>query len=98
MCVDLCGFDILMAQEFLDGADVVSGFEQMGGEAVAEGVGCGRLGNAACLDRGAHSPLQIGVVGMVAACDTTARIDAQFGRREDVLPAPFAVGIGVFTV
>jgi hypothetical protein len=57
MCVDLCGFDILMAQEFLDRANVVSGFKKVGGEAVAEGMGCGRFGDAASLDRGADSAL-----------------------------------------
>ena len=30
--------DIRVAEELLDGADVVAGFEEMGGEGVAEGV------------------------------------------------------------
>jgi hypothetical protein len=28
--------DILVAQQFLDGADIIAGFEQMGGEGGAE--------------------------------------------------------------
>jgi hypothetical protein len=36
---ELSGFDVGVAEQFLDGADVFSGFEQMGGEGVAEGVG-----------------------------------------------------------
>jgi len=96
--INLCRFNVLVAEEFLHSADIVAGFQEMGGEAVAEGVGCGRFGDAAGLDRGADSALQIGVVGVVAAGNAAARIDAEFGGREDILPAPFAIRIGVFAV
>ena len=33
--VDLQGLDVLVAEQFLDGADVVAGFKEMGGEAAA---------------------------------------------------------------
>ena len=33
------GFDVFVAEEFLDGADVVAALEEVGGEGVAEGVG-----------------------------------------------------------
>ena len=36
MCIDHGGFDILMTQQFLDCADIVAGFKQVGGEAVTE--------------------------------------------------------------
>jgi hypothetical protein len=39
MGVDHGGFDIFVSEEFLDGADIVASFEQMGSEGVAEGVG-----------------------------------------------------------
>jgi hypothetical protein len=70
----------------------------MGGEAVAEGMGRRQFGDAASLDRGVNSALQIGVVGAMAACHAAARIDAECGRWEDVLPALIAIRIGVFAV
>ena len=38
MGVDHGGFDVLVPEEFLDGADVVAVLEKLGGEGVAEGV------------------------------------------------------------
>ena len=46
VCVNHRCFDILMTQQFLDGADVVSVFEQVCGKAVAEGVRGDALGDA----------------------------------------------------
>ena len=37
--VDHGGFDVFVAEEFLDGSDIVAGLEEVGGEGVAEGVG-----------------------------------------------------------
>jgi hypothetical protein len=48
--VDFGGFDIGVAKQFLDGADVFSGFEQVGGEGVAEGVGSDPFGDIRQLD------------------------------------------------
>jgi hypothetical protein len=36
--VDHCGADVAVAEELLDGADVVAALEEVGGEGVAEGV------------------------------------------------------------
>ena len=36
--IDHGGFDVFVAEEFLDGADVVAALEEVGGEGVAEGV------------------------------------------------------------
>ena len=33
--IDLSGGDVGVAEEFLDGADIVAGFEEVGGEGVA---------------------------------------------------------------
>lgn len=44
MSVDHGGFDVFVPEEFLDGADVVASLEEVGGEAVAEGVGCDAFG------------------------------------------------------
>ena len=63
---------------------------------MAEGVATGGFGDAAGLDRSTHGALQVGVVGMMAAGTSERRVDAQFGGGEDVLPAPFSVGVGIF--
>ena len=38
MGVDHGGFDVFVAEEFLDGSDVVAVLEEVGGEGMAEGV------------------------------------------------------------
>ncbi len=55
--VDLGGGDVGVAEEFLDGANVVAGFKQMGGEAVPEGVATDRFGNACELHGSADGSL-----------------------------------------
>jgi hypothetical protein len=49
--VDHGGLDILVTEELLDSPDIVTILKQMGGEAVAEGVGSYRLGDAGLLRR-----------------------------------------------
>ena len=46
MGIDHCGFDVFVAEEFLDGADVVAILQQVGGEGVAKGMGADALGDA----------------------------------------------------
>ena len=64
MGVDHGGADVFVPQQFLDGADVVAIFEQMGGEAVAEGMAGDALvepGQASgFLDRFLHAALAKG--------------------------------------
>ena len=48
--IDHGGADIFVAEEFLDGANVVAVFEEMGGERVAEGVATGLFINTGQLD------------------------------------------------
>src|SRR2546428_5548392 len=50
--VDHGGADIPVAEELLDGPDVVIVFQQVGSEGVAEGVGRGRAGEAPPTDPG----------------------------------------------
>lgn len=38
MSVDHGGFDVAVAEEFLNGSDVVAVFDEVGGEGMAEGV------------------------------------------------------------
>ncbi len=67
MGVDHGRFEIDMAEQFLDGADIFAGFEEMGGKAVAEGVAGDFLGDAAFADRGGHGGLDRGLVDMMSA-------------------------------
>ncbi len=38
-CVDLCGADVGVAEEFLDGLQVAAGLQDVAGEAVSQHVG-----------------------------------------------------------
>jgi len=38
MGIDHCGFNILVTEKFLHGADIISGFQEVSGKAMAEGV------------------------------------------------------------
>ena len=62
MGVDHGGRDVAVAEELLDGADVVAGFEEVGREAVAEGVAGRRFGEARRADRLVEGALEDGFV------------------------------------
>lgn len=96
--IDLGGFDVLVTKKLLDGADIITGFEEMGGEGVTERVATGGLGDAAGFDGGVDRALEVGVVGVVAAGEAGARVEAEFGGGKDILPAPFFIGVGIFTL
>jgi hypothetical protein len=55
-----------------------------------------RLGNAGPPGRLFDGPLQHQFVHMVPPHHTTAWITRALARREDLLPGPFPIGIGVF--
>lgn len=111
--VDHGSFHILVAEQFLDGADtcpepqvlgVVAVLEQVGGKAMAKSMRGNRFidfGNAGSL---AHGTLEDSFIDMVAefTCrargDGGARIAGALGCREDVLPGPFLGGARVFAV
>lgn len=46
--VDHGGLDVLVAEQFLDGAYVVTGFEQVGGKRMAKSVAAGAIAAALC--------------------------------------------------
>lgn len=64
-----------MAEEFLDGADIVAGFEEMGGEGVAKGVATDGFGDLGELDSGADGALEDLFVEVMAAGFAGARIN-----------------------
>jgi len=57
---------VTVAQQFLHGADVIAGFQQMGGEQMLEGVTYHALRNAGVTRSGCHCLLQSALVGVVA--------------------------------
>ena len=82
-----------MAEQLLDRADVVTGFEQVGGETVAEGVAARRLGDPGLADRAADGLLQRRLGQMVPSLDPGARVDRPPRGGKEILPGRFAPGI-----
>ena len=95
MCIDHRRTDILVAEQFLYGTDIVSTFEQVRGEGVAEGV-AGSVFRQFCL---ADSPfdgvLQVVFEDVVATDKAGAWIRGAFRCGEDVLPSPLFCGVGI---
>jgi len=94
--VDHGGAHVFVAQEFLDGADAVAGFEEVGGEGVAEDVGRDAFGHVCTPGRLPHGFLEAAFIGVMAPHSARSGIDREAGGGKDVLPAPFAGGVGVF--
>jgi len=96
--VDHRGIEVCVAEEFLDGADVGAGFQEMGGEGVAEGVAGGGLEDFGAGDGVADKALEDGFVEVVASALTGARIGVGARGGEDPLPAPLAACVEVLAV
>jgi hypothetical protein len=97
MSIDHGGFDIFVAEEFLDGADVIAVLEQVGGEGVAEGVATDRfIGDASQDCSGTYGFLQATFSNMVTALNPRAWVRDNAFARKNILPGPFAIGIRVF--
>ena len=77
-----------MTEELLDGADVRAAFEQVGGEAVPQGVGGRPLVDAGQLAGLPESTAEVGLVEVMASPHTGARVARDPARREYVLPFP----------
>jgi hypothetical protein len=84
--VDHRGAHVLVAEQGLDGADVGAGFEQVGGEAVAEGVAARALVDAGGPHGVLHGLLHRALVQVVEAEATGGWVGARARRGEDVLP------------
>lgn len=74
MGVDHGGADILVPEQLLNGADVVTVFKQVGGKAVAKGVAGDRFGNAGQANGPFERPLKGAGVNVRPAFDAAARI------------------------
>jgi hypothetical protein len=67
--------DVLVAQQWLDGAYVIVVLQEVRGEAVAQGVRAGRFGDARPLRRLADRFLQPAFVQVVASYGAAAGVD-----------------------
>jgi hypothetical protein len=65
---------------------------------MAKGMTTGRLGDIRLPDSSLHCPLHYRFVEVMASDAPRARIPGELGGREDVLPRPLAIGIGVFAL
>jgi hypothetical protein len=96
--VDHRRFHAGVTQEFLHGANIVAGREQVGGKRMAQGMGGRPLADARALDAVAQCPRDRTFMQVPADALVSPRVDAQAGRRKDELPAEVAAGAGRFAV
>jgi hypothetical protein len=85
----------LVAEELLDGADVVAVHQEVGGEGMAEGVAGRRLDEAGGPDGVVECLLDAPVVEVMPPALPRPRIARQGRRREDVLPSPLGGSVGI---
>ena len=96
--VDHGDFDVFVAEEFLDGADVVAVLEEVGGEGVAEGVAADAFGEVGGSDGLFECFLESAFVEMVALPDFGVGVLDAATRREDPLPNPLFVRVWIFAI
>ena len=92
MGVDHRGLHIAMPKKLLDGSDVGTALEQVGGKAMAKGVAAGRFADPGGSDSGTNRPLNDRGVKMMPPLFTRLSITPTRDLREDPLPNPFARG------
>ena len=85
-----------MTEELLDGADVVTILEQVGGKGVAQGVAAHGFGDAGGARSSANVALHGRLVAVVAAALASAGVDVGAACGKDPLPGPFSRSGGVF--
>ncbi len=79
---------VLVAQQFLDRADVLASLQQMRGKRMAQRVACGGFEDARALPRRLDRALQPRLVHVMATLRAVARVHAARRRGKHVLPAP----------
>jgi len=94
--VDHGGFDAGMAEQGLDGPDVGVGFEEVGGKGMPEGMAGGPFGDVRFAEGLLELALHGAFVKVVTGDAPRAGMRAQGSRGKDILPGPFAGGVGPF--
>ena len=97
MGVDHGGFDAAVTEELLDGSDVGAGFEEVGGEGVAEGVASDSLGELGGGGGGADGALSDGLVEVVTAVALGRFVPVGSGGGEEPLPGELAFGAWILS-
>src|SRR5512145_2859877 len=92
------GTDVTVSEEFLDGADVIPSFQEMGCKGVPKRMATSWLGDVCLADSGVHRPLQDQFVDVMPPDDAGTRVARQSGRRKDILPYPLVMGVGIFAL
>src|SRR4051794_2134273 len=86
----------MVAEELLDGTNVVACFEQVCGEAVPERVASGGVRDPCSFDRFSERPLDDGFVQVVPAALPCLQVQVAARRGKYPLPSPVAGGGWVF--
>jgi hypothetical protein len=94
MGVDHGRLDVFVPEQFLNGPDVVPLLQEVGGEGVAEGVARRMLGDPRLTGRELDSPLDEGLIGVMAPLHARPDVDPPMLLGEEKLPAPFRRGGG----
>lgn len=92
------GPNIFVAQQFLNSANVIARFKQMGGKTMSKGMTTDRFGKFSRPDRLFDGFLQAAFIHMVPAGLTGAGIAGELMSGKDVLSGPFASRIGIFSM
>src|SRR5882672_10468865 len=90
--VDHRGRDVAVAEELLDGPDVVAGLEEMGGEGVTEGVTGDAFGEAGTGGGELDGALEHGLVDVGAAPEMGRMVKVKARGGEEPLPRPLETG------
>src|SRR5437870_1259056 len=96
MRIDHRGADVVVAQQFLDGADVAAVFEQMGGEGVSKRVRCSAFAEPRPPNSVEHGALQDRLVQVMTAALARSPVDIEPSSGKRPLPRPFPPCVRVF--
>ena len=95
MGIDHCGAHVLMAQQLLDRSDVLPTLQQVGGKGVPKRMAAGGLGHSGLSHRPLHRLLHHARIDMVPALGACFPVVPTGLLREDPLPGPFPLRVGV---
>ncbi len=96
MGVDHRGFDVVVAEQFLQRSDVVAILEQMRGETMSERVAGHFLLDVGSFGCGLHASLDLGRIDMMSADAVRNGIGAESFRWEHILPFERSVRLLIF--
>lgn len=98
MGIDHGGAHIFMAQKLLHGADVVTLFQKVGGEAVTKGVAADVLVHTCKICHCFDGSLQTVWMNVISSGLATPWIPGQTLGRKNILPSPLSISIGVLAL